>query len=95
MDYPRRRRLKLYTRIEARDLAANPDLAVQLKLADYRAVVERAFVLRLEAFDWNCPQHITPRFTATEMAPLTARLAQLEAANAALRDALAEKDKPA
>jgi predicted pyridoxine 5'-phosphate oxidase superfamily flavin-nucleotide-binding protein len=95
MDYPRRRRLKLYARIEARDLAADPALAARLALPDYRGVVERAFVLRLEAFDWNCPQHITPRFTEAEIAPLTRRLAELEAENAALRAAFAGKDPPA
>ena len=95
MDYPRRRRLKLFARIEARDLAADPQLAAKLAIADYRAVSERGFVLHLEAFDWNCPQHITPRFTETEIAaasaPLTTRLAALEAENIALRAALAEK----
>jgi predicted pyridoxine 5'-phosphate oxidase superfamily flavin-nucleotide-binding protein len=96
MDYTRRRRLKLYARIETRDLAAESELASLLALGDYRGVPERAFVLHLEAFDWNCPQHITPRFTEAEItaatAPLHARLAELEAENTALRMALAEKD---
>jgi predicted pyridoxine 5'-phosphate oxidase superfamily flavin-nucleotide-binding protein len=96
MDYARRRRLKLFARIEARNLAADPDLRATLDLAGYRAVIERAFVLRMEAFDWNCPQHITPRFTAAEVSaatmPLTARLAELEAENAALREALSTKE---
>ncbi len=96
MDYPRRRRLKLYARIEARDLAADPELSTTLELENYRGVPERSFLLRLEAFDWNCPQHITPRFTETEIAaasaPLHARLAELERETAALRKALAEKD---
>lgn len=96
MDYPRRRRLKLYGRIKARDLAADPALAEHLALPDYRGVVERAFVLRLEAFDWNCPQHITPRFTEAEIAaastPLTGRVAELEAENEMLRAALAKVD---
>jgi predicted pyridoxine 5'-phosphate oxidase superfamily flavin-nucleotide-binding protein len=94
MDYPRRRRLKLYARIEARDLVADPILAAQIALPDYRGVVERAFVLRLEAFDWNCPQHITPRFTETEIAAasarLTERLAELEAENERLRATLSK-----
>lgn len=96
MDYTRRRRLKLYARIQARDLAAEPELASSLALGDYRGVPERAFVLHLEAFDWNCPQHITPRFTEAEItaatAPLHARVAELETENTALRVALAEKD---
>jgi predicted pyridoxine 5'-phosphate oxidase superfamily flavin-nucleotide-binding protein len=96
MDYPRRRRLKLFARIEVRDLAADPDLAMSLKLANYRGVPERSFLLHLEAFDWNCPQHITPRFTEIEIAaasaPLHARLAELESENAALRAVIAEKD---
>jgi hypothetical protein len=45
--------------------------------------------LRLEAFDWNCSQHITPRFTEAEIAdairPLRDRLEALESENAALR----------
>ncbi|MDY7525188.1 pyridoxamine 5'-phosphate oxidase family protein [Sphingomonas sp. 10B4] len=63
MDYPRRRRLKLYARIEARNLSTDPVLASKLDLPSYRGVPERVFLLHLEAFDWNCPQHITPRFT--------------------------------
>lgn len=96
MDYPRRRRLKLYAHIEVRDLAADPALAAALDLAGYRAVPERAFVLRLEAFDWNCPQHIMPRFTEAEIAaasaPLVARVGELEEENARLRAELMERN---
>lgn len=95
MDYPRRRRLKLYAHIEARDLADSA-LAAALDLTGYRAVPERAFVLRLEAFDWNCPQHIVPRFTEAEIAaasaPLKAHLAELEQENAMLRAVLSRKN---
>lgn len=93
MDYAHRRRLKLYARIEARELPLDPELAERLSMPGYRGVVERAFVLHLEGFDWNCPQHITPRFTEAEVtsasAALTGRLAELETENAALRAALA------
>jgi predicted pyridoxine 5'-phosphate oxidase superfamily flavin-nucleotide-binding protein len=96
MDYPRRRRLKVYARIEPHDLATNPGLAARLTYSEYRAVAERAFLLHLEAFDWNCPQHITPRYSEAEIAvaitPLTARLAALETENAALRAALVNQD---
>ena len=85
MDYAERRRLKIYARAGARDLAADPVLANRLATPGYRGKPERAIVVRLEAFDWNCPQHITPRFTAAELAPLQARLTELEAENSALR----------
>ena len=92
MDYATRRRLKIYARIELKDLKAEPQLAETLILPGYRGKPERLFVLHLEAFAWNCPQHITPRFTeqeiATALAPLRARIAQLEAENKALRDKL-------
>ncbi|WP_068076824.1 pyridoxamine 5'-phosphate oxidase family protein [Novosphingobium lentum] len=98
MDYPARRRLKLYARIETRDLAADPALAASVALPGYRGVPERAYVLHLEAFDWNCPQHIIPRFSESEIAaavaPLRARLAELETENQALRDALAAMGDP-
>ncbi|CAA9506201.1 MAG: Flavodoxin reductases (ferredoxin-NADPH reductases) family 1 [uncultured Sphingomonadaceae bacterium] len=91
MDYPARRRLKVLAHMAPRDLRADPDLAARLATPGYRGVAERGFTLRLEAFDWNCPQHITPRFTAAEVEDATAalreRLAILEAENARLRDA--------
>jgi predicted pyridoxine 5'-phosphate oxidase superfamily flavin-nucleotide-binding protein len=90
MDYPHRARLKLYARLESQDLAADPDLAAKLAPpAGYRARPERAMILHVEAFDWNCQQHITPRYTEAEIAealqPLRARLDALEAENRNLR----------
>ncbi len=61
VDYPNRARLKILAHMEVRDLAAEPDLAARLALPGYKAKLERAFLLHLETFDWNCPQHITPR----------------------------------
>jgi uncharacterized protein len=89
MDYARRRRLKILARMSAHDLKAETDLAARLVTPGYRGLPERGFTLRLQAFDWNCPQHITPRFAADEIeaaiAPLRARLRDLEAENARLR----------
>ena len=95
MDYPNRRRLKIYAHIEAKDLTPDSELAAQLILPGYRAKVERGLIMHLVAFDWNCPQHITPRFSEAELAPalapLRARLEALEAENQALRAKLAAK----
>ncbi|KAA2236622.1 pyridoxamine 5'-phosphate oxidase family protein [Salinarimonas soli] len=68
MDYAHRRRLKIFGRIREARLDDDPALRARLVVPGYRAVVERAFLIRVEAFDWNCPQHITPRFTAEEIA---------------------------
>jgi hypothetical protein len=91
MDYPARRRLKLYARVEARNLAIDRDLAATLALpSGYRARPARGFLLHVEAFDWNCPQHITPRFSEAELAeilaPLRQRLQYLEEENRTLRE---------
>jgi uncharacterized protein len=68
-------------------------IASRLALPRYRGKPERAFLLHLETFDWNCPQHITPRFTAAEIeiavSPLYTRIAALEAENRALRAQIA------
>jgi predicted pyridoxine 5'-phosphate oxidase superfamily flavin-nucleotide-binding protein len=89
MDYPRRARLKIYAHVERLALDADPALTALVTDGGYKAKLERVLRLRLEAFDWNCPQHITPRFTEHEIAeavrPLHERVAQLEAENAALR----------
>ncbi|MEP9355404.1 pyridoxamine 5'-phosphate oxidase family protein [Xanthobacter sp. KR7-65] len=95
MDYPRRARLKILGHVAAVPLDADPALAERVLDPDAKAKPERIFKLRLEVFDWNCPQHITPRFTEAEIAqailPLRERLSELEAENAALRTALAQR----
>ena len=92
VDYPRRARLKILAHMSVHDLEREPYLASRLSTPGYRGVAERGFVLRLNSFDWNCPQHITPRFSALEVetaaAPLHERLAALEAENAELRAAV-------
>jgi hypothetical protein len=68
MDYANRRRLKLFGRARLVDASDDPALVARLEDPGYRARVERAVVISVEAFDWNCPQHITPRFTEAEFA---------------------------
>jgi predicted pyridoxine 5'-phosphate oxidase superfamily flavin-nucleotide-binding protein len=90
MDYPNRRRLKLLGRLRFQHIAqADPELVSAVELPDYRARLERVAVIEVEAFDWNCPQHITPRYTLEEIEaaskPLHERIAQLEAELRALR----------
>lgn len=86
MDYPNRRRLKLFGRARAVGLENEQTLS-RLETPDYRARIERGFLITVEGFDWNCPQHITPRHSAEEVqalaAPLLARIAELEGALAA------------
>ncbi len=93
VDYPNRRRLKLYGRAEARGAADDPPLAERLAVPGGRGLAERSFLIRLASFDWNCPQHITPRFTEAKLAgalrPVREHVAALEAENAMLRDRLA------
>ena len=97
MDYPNRRRLKLLGRMRAVDAAEESGLVAALIHGEHSACVERCFVIDVEAFDWNCPQHITPRFTETELAealaPVRVRIDQLTSDNAALRTRLAELEK--
>ena len=82
MDYINRRRLKLLGYVSIIDPDDSETLD-RLRLPDYRAKVERGFLIRLAAFDWNCPQHITERYTEAHirevLAPYQARIAELEA----------------
>jgi len=93
VDYPRRARLKILAHAERLSLDADPALLAQVTDGGYPGKAERIFRLRLEAFDWNCPQHITPRFTEVEIEravqPLRERLESLEAENQRLRERLA------
>jgi predicted pyridoxine 5'-phosphate oxidase superfamily flavin-nucleotide-binding protein len=67
MDYPGRRRLKIYAHAEVVALADDPSLAERLATPGYKGKAERFILFRLQAFDWNCPQHITPRYTEAEV----------------------------
>lgn len=95
MDYAGRQRLKIYARLDVVALDADRALAAQVTTPGYKAAQERILKLRLEAFDWNCPQHITPRFTEAEIAvavnSLRERVAALQAVNDTLRAQLAQR----
>jgi len=67
MDYARRARLKIYAHAEIIDLGTDTKLEHALDLQDYKAKPERIIKLHIEAFDWNCPQHIVQRFTIPEI----------------------------
>ena len=89
IDYPRRARLKIYAHAEIVALDADPVFTQQVIDSEYKARPERIISLHVDAFDWNCPQHITPRFTEQEITeaaqPLRDRLLRLETENAKLR----------
>lgn len=76
MDYANRRRLKIMGRARVVDADADPALALRIADAGYRAKIERAIVVDVAAWDWNCPQHITPRYTRGEIAAVAATAGQ-------------------
>lgn len=83
VDYPRRMRLKILGRARAIDRGVDPELDARVGVDRPGGKTERILRIDVVAFDWNCPQHITPRWTKTEVeavvAPLRARIAELEA----------------
>ena len=70
LDYPARARLKLLGRMRAIDPGEAADVAAPLIDEGYGAKIERFLLIEVEAFDWNCSQHITPRFTLDEIEPI-------------------------
>ena len=85
MDYVNRRRLKIFAHVEMKSVADHPELAEKIATPGYRGRAERIFVLHLDAFDWNCPQHIARRFDEADVAQaigsLQAKIEALEAEN--------------
>lgn len=83
MDYRNRVRLKLLGRARIEDVAQSPELAARLEIPTYRAHVERAVRISVEAYDWNCSRHIALKFAEDDVermiAPLRTRIAELEA----------------
>ncbi|MFJ5045916.1 pyridoxamine 5'-phosphate oxidase family protein [Streptomyces sp. NPDC098077] len=88
MDYARQARLKIFGHAETKEPEEHPELAERLDRLRTDGRVERLMTIRVEGINWNCSQHITPRFSEAELAealqPIRARIAELEAENAAL-----------
>jgi predicted pyridoxine 5'-phosphate oxidase superfamily flavin-nucleotide-binding protein len=98
MDYPNQTRLKILGRVEVHEHDEKARALIEsFRPADKADVVERVILIHVEAFDWNCPQHIIPRYTMEELeevlAPVRKKLATLEAENATLRQKLAAPAK--
>ena len=74
MDYVNRKRLKLYGRVQ---IVQAEELVTRLVDADYKGKVEEGILIHVAAFDWNCPQHITPRFTLDEIVDLEVGVASI------------------
>ena len=92
VDYANRRRLKIWARANIISIDDNPELIARLEMTDYRAEIQRGIVLTVEAYDWNCPQHITPRYTKHEVEAslhgIAQRIATLETENRQLKNEL-------
>lgn len=103
MDYREKRRLKIWGRVQIVHEREAPEIIAKLEMPAYRARIERAFVIKVEAWDWNCPQHITQRYTDADieqlLAPLQAELAthrqaHMQASAQAAPNSLGEGELP-
>lgn len=83
LSYPLRARLKIYAEAEIVEINDNPSLYNILKPEDYKFKPERLLLFHIKAYDWNCPQHITPRYS----------LAQIEDMNNAKDQYIAKLEK--
>jgi uncharacterized protein len=93
VDYPRQARLKIIGHVKILEGADAKEWIVKLNDPDYDAVVERVFMIQVDAFDWNCQQHITPRFTEDQIRralhPIEERMRALEQENEELHAEIA------
>lgn len=66
IDYPSKQRLKIWAKAEVLETNQYPELLEKLSFSDYKEITERLIVFKVQAYDWNCQQHIIPRFTEEE-----------------------------
>ena len=90
LDFATRTRIKLWGK--ARVIESDDALIEKLFDKGYRARPQRAILFTVDAWDVNCSQHITPRFTQPEILEATEalqqRIAAVEAENAELKTRL-------
>jgi predicted pyridoxine 5'-phosphate oxidase superfamily flavin-nucleotide-binding protein len=93
VDYPRQARLKILGHVEIFEGEKAKDWLDRVRMPKEKTGIERVFVIHVEAYDWNCPQHITPRYTVEEiregMKEIEHRIKALEQENEKLRKELA------
>ena len=68
IDYPSRQRLKIWAESKVVEADDDQELLKKLIVPGYEANIERMIVFNILAYDWNCSQHITPRYTTEEIA---------------------------
>ncbi|ABF42744.1 pyridoxamine 5'-phosphate oxidase-related, FMN-binding protein [Candidatus Koribacter versatilis Ellin345] len=94
IDYPRQLRLKVLGRVEIFEGEIAEQWLKKVREPQYKAIAERVYVIRIEAFDWNCQQHIVPRYTEMEIREATVmfehRMQALIEENQRLTDQLAQ-----
>jgi predicted pyridoxine 5'-phosphate oxidase superfamily flavin-nucleotide-binding protein len=97
VDYPRQLRLKILGRVEIFEGEQAREWIEKVRDPSYEAFTERVYVIRIEAFDWNCQQHIVPRYTEEEIreavAPAENRMRELEQENKRLREEISQLSK--
>ena len=93
VDYPRQARLKILGRVDIFEGDQAETWLPRVRMPEEKTEIERVFVIHVEAYDWNCPQHITPRYTAEElregMQEIEKRVKSLEQENKTLRSEIA------
>jgi hypothetical protein len=93
VDYPHQARLKILGRVEIFEGVKAEKWLARVRVPGYKSTIERVFVIHIEAYDWNCPQHITPRYTAEEvqegMRSVQERIQTLEQQNEELKKEVA------
>jgi predicted pyridoxine 5'-phosphate oxidase superfamily flavin-nucleotide-binding protein len=97
LDYPRQQRLKILGRTEIFEGEKANEWLAKVRDPGYKATIERVYVIHVEAFDWNCSQHIIPRFTEEEirevLGPVEKEMQALAEENEKLRKRLASVSK--
>ncbi|HEY2121700.1 MAG TPA: pyridoxamine 5'-phosphate oxidase family protein [Candidatus Acidoferrum sp.] len=97
VDFPRQLRLKILGRVEIFEGEKAKDWLAKVRDPEYKATTERVYVIHIEAFDWNCQQHIIPRFTEEEireaMEPVERQMQELVEENKKLREQVAQLRK--
>jgi uncharacterized protein len=92
VDYPAQTRLKILGHAQIPEGDVSREWIARFRHSDSKDIIERVYVIRVEAFDWNCPQYITPRFTEEQIRealnPFERRMEHLERENEELRNQL-------